>query len=141
MFKRFGMAEKTGLALVVLVVLGLAPGWMVTGAAAFGLPQIVLVLAAAALFAWLNGAQRDELKQSVVMAQALAQGDFSVSASVGDDAVGVLGKALNEIGQSLRRLQSGQQAMATKHAEGWIDEQIDSTTLAGNYKAIADLIN
>jgi methyl-accepting chemotaxis protein len=141
MFKRFGMAEKTGVALVVMVVLGLAPGWMASGTVAFGMPQIVLLLAAAVLFVWLQNAQRDELKQSVVVAQALAQGDFSATASVGDDAVGVLGKALNEVGQSLGRLQSGQQVMATKHAEGWIDEQIDSATLSGNYKAIADLIN
>ncbi|WPX31705.1 hypothetical protein RHM62_15920 [Actimicrobium sp. CCC2.4] len=141
MFNRFGMAEKTGVALVVLVVLGLAPGFMAAGAAAFGMPQIVLVLAAALLFAWLNSAQRDELKESVAVAQALAQGDFSVIASAGEDAVGVLGKALNDVGQSLKRLQSGQQVMANKHAEGWIDEQIDSSTLAGNYKAIADLIN
>ncbi len=141
MFNRFGMAEKTGVALLVLVVLGLAPGLMASGAVAFGMPQIVLVLAAVALFVWLNNAQHEELRQSVVVAQALAQGDFSVTASVGDDAVGLLGKALNDVGQSLKRLQSGQQVMANKHAEGWIDEQIDSTTLAGNYKAIADVIN
>lgn len=141
MFKRFGVAEKTCVALVLLVVLGLAPVFMASGGGAFGVPQLVLVLACAVLLAWLMRAQQDELKQSVLVAQALAAGDFSVTASTGDDAVGVLGKALNDVGQSLKRLQTGQQAMAGKHAEGWIDEQIDSAALAGNYKAIADLIN
>ncbi|GAA4014582.1 methyl-accepting chemotaxis protein [Actimicrobium antarcticum] len=142
MFKRFGVAEKTGVAIALLVLIGLAPAFMGPGPATPGLPQLVFLVAGAALWIWLIGAQRDELKPTVQVAQALGKGDFSSAALAGgEDGIGMLGTALNDLSQSMKRLVTGQQTMAKKHAEGWIDDQIDTSALPGNLKEIADGIN
>ncbi|MET3105264.1 methyl-accepting chemotaxis protein/phosphopantetheine adenylyltransferase [Oxalobacteraceae bacterium GrIS 1.18] len=140
MFKRFGVTEKTMLAMAVMIVMGLAISG--AGMSSVSLPQIVFVVVGIGLIVWLNAAQRSELTDLVPVVEALAGGNFSARcATEGDDSRGSVARALNELGTTLQQLRAAQLGMIQRHTEGWIDDKIDIAKLRGTFGEIGESIN
>ncbi len=146
MLKQFGVAEKTIVSMVIMLVLGLYLS--MGGPGGIGVPQAVLALVAVGLIFWLKAAQKqqqdqiDQLADLVPVAQALASGNFLANATnLGDDTRGIVGKALNEIAVTLQRLRSAQLVMVNRHNEGWIDDGIETAKLPGTFGEIGESIN
>lgn len=140
MFKRFGLAEKILVAMVILGALALAPMLQV-GA---NIPYLPFISAIAAGFMaiWLIGSVQSELERPLKMALALSAGDYSPVAPVaGDDALARLGAALNETARSLQLFREAQRNNAAKHAEGQIDDRIPVEKFRGSLREMAENIN
>ncbi len=76
------------------------------------------------------------------VANAIAAGDLNskIDTSSNDEA-GAMMKSMENMRNTLIAFVDAQEAMAKKHADGWIKEQIDETKFQGSYKTLAQSIN
>ncbi len=77
-----------------------------------------------------------------VVANAIAAGDLNskIDTSRNDEA-GAMLKSMENMRNTLIAFIDAQQAMAKKHADGWIKEEIDASKFQGSYKTLAESIN
>ncbi len=140
MFKRFGAGEKTLVSMLIMAGMGIYLS--MNGFSGFGVPQAVFIVISIGLIIWLAFAHRARPSDIADVAHALAGGNFSARSNLeSDDDHGETARSLNELAATLRNLRNAQLAVVQKHAEGWIDEKIDSAKLPGSFREIGDSIN
>jgi len=140
MSKQFGTTQKALVAMAVMIGLGLYIS--LAGAIGMGLPQVVLIVAGLGLAFWVGASKPVDYSELVSVSQSFAKGNFSAACSTfEEDGRGAIASALNELGKTVQQLKSAQQTMVQRHAEGWIDDEIDAAKLPGAFGEIGASIN
>jgi methyl-accepting chemotaxis protein len=82
------------------------------------------------------------LKTAQKVAGAIANGDLSTTIDVDQkDEIGDLLRSMKAMQDSINFFVAGLDDMAQKHSQGWVKEQLDSSTFSGIYGKIAYEIN
>ncbi len=140
MATQLGTTQKALVAMALMIGLGLYIS--LAGATGMGLAQVVLIVAGIGLALWVGATRPVDYSELVAVSQSFAKGNFSAScASHEADGRGAIALALNELGKTVQQFKSAQQTMMQRHAEGWIDDEIDAAKLPGAFGEIGASIN
>ena len=140
MSTQFGSKQKSIVAMAVMIAIGLYIS--LAGATGMGVPQVVLIVAGIALAFWAGSSKPVDYSELETVTQSFAKGNFSVTCTVSDeDGRGAIARALNDLAKTVQQFESAQQTMITRHAEGWIDDGIDTAKLPGTFAKIGVAIN
>jgi methyl-accepting chemotaxis protein len=121
--------------------------WVFRNGADFGIVFVhaAFVVFETAILVMLAVQFENELIRLAALANAaerISNGDLSSKIDVSNnDAVGLLLQSVGRIQDSLEHFVTAQKKLATKHAEGFISERIDTSKLSGVYGNMADEIN
>lgn len=139
-FSHVKLSSQLGIMLVVFGISMIAPLFINHHWIVYGILMPFAVLTCCLLVATVKQNVGGETYQALEIAQSIANGDFSVSAS-GNQRQHTLIHALNQSKSTLSALKEQVAVLESEHAKGNIHAVIDPAALNGEYRFMAEAIN